>query len=307
MQQVEPQPGAPIGSLDWRKILPFEPAVSSDRLGWVGLGLGAAHCRSERAFERISPAITHHRLVLNARPPEELDLQYDGVKRHAPHPPGSITLVPASRQAWVRSSGHKNELHVFLDPRLVTRVAEEVFDLDPARLTVPPLDGLSLPQLRAVMGAIEVELMTADGAGSRLAAESLANLLSVHLIRHILRPHQFVRAPSAALSREKLRDVVEYLEEHLGSGLTLERIAAVVHLSPYHFARQFKAATGVPPHQYVITRRIERARELLCMRNVSLAEVAMSVGFSDQSQLTRHFKRVLNVTPGQFRKSARTT
>ena len=301
MQQEELQPGAP---LDWRKILPFEPAVSSDRLGWVGLG--AAHCRSERAFERISPAIMHHRLVLNARPPEELDLKYDGVKRHAPHPPGSITLVPAGRQAWVRSSGHKNELHVFLDSRLVTRIAEEVFDLDPARLTVPPLDGLSLPQLRAIMGAVEVELTT-DGDGSRLAAESLANLLTVHLIRHILAPYQPVHTPDGALPRKKLRAVVEYVEEHLGSGLTLDRIAAVVHLSPYHFARQFKAATGVPPHQYVIRRRVERARGLLSARDVSLAEVALHAGFSDQSQFTRHFKRVLGMTPGQFRTPARST
>ncbi len=303
MSMDEPQSSDLLGPLDWHKILPFEPAVSSDRLGWVGLG--AAHCRSQRPFERISPAIAHHRLVLNARPPEELDLQYDGVKRHSPHPPGSITLVPAGRQAWVRSSGHKDELHVFLDPGLVTRVAEEVFDLDPARLTVPPLDGLSLPQLRVILGAVEAELTTA-GAGNRLAAESLANLLSVHLIRHILTPRQPVRAPNGVIPREKLRAVVEYVEEHLGSVLTLERIAAVARLSPYHFTRQFKAATGMPPHRFVVARRVERARELLRTGDLPLAEVAVSAGFSDQSQFSHHFKRLAGVTPGQFRKSATT-
>lgn len=301
MRPDEPRDGKPIESLEWRKVLPFEPAVSSDRLGWVRLN--AAHCGSEPAFERVSPAISHHRLVLNSRPPEELDLRYDGVKRHRPHPPGSIVLIPAGRQAWVRSSGHKDETHIFLDDKLVTRIAEEEFDFDPARLEMRPLDGLDLPQLRTVLGAVKVELMTGR-AGSRLAAESLANVLSVHLLRHLLGPRQPVRGPNGVLPQRRLRAVFEYIEEHLASGPTLAQLAAQAHLSPYHFARLFKATTGLPPHQYVITRRVERARELLNMGNLPLADVAQCVGFSDQSQFGRHFKRIVGATPAQFRNSA---
>src|SRR5215471_3583820 len=187
MQQEEPGGGGPIGPLDWRKILPYEAAAASDRLGWEGLE--AARCRAEPAFELSVPAITHHRLVLVTRPPEDLDLRYEGVKRHRPTPAGSITLVPAGSPVWARSSGHKDELHIFLQAGLVTRVAAEAFDLDPARLTVPPLDGLDLPPLRAAMGAVDAEL-TAGGAGGRLAAESLANVLVVHLIRHVLAPRR---------------------------------------------------------------------------------------------------------------------
>ena len=80
-------------------------------------------------------------------------------------------------------------LNIYLEPGLVARVAAEAFDLDPARLTVPPLDGLDLPHLRAAMGAVDDEL-TAGGAGGRLAAESLANVLAVHLIRHVLAPRR---------------------------------------------------------------------------------------------------------------------
>ena len=88
----------------------------------------------------------------------------------------------------------------------------------------------------------------------------------------------------------------------------MEQMAGVARLSVYHFARQFKHATGLPPHRYVILRRVERARELLQARaELSLAEVAAEVGFSDQSQLTHHFKRLVGLTPGQFRLSARTT
>jgi AraC family transcriptional regulator len=76
--------------------------------------------------------------------------------------------------------------------------------------------------------------------------------------------------------------------------------------NPYHFARQFKASTGLPPHQYVIARRVERARELLQGGGeLSLAEVAADVGFADQSQLSHHFKRLVGVTPGRFRMSER--
>jgi AraC family transcriptional regulator len=100
--------------------------------------------------------------------------------------------------------------------------------------------------------------------------------------------------------------VVEYIEEHLEAGPSLEQLAAVAHLSVYHFARQFKAATGLPPHQYVILRRVERARQLLQTgSDFSLAEVAASAGFSDQSQFSHHFKRLVGVTPRQFRMSAR--
>jgi AraC family transcriptional regulator len=303
MRQEEPRLGDPIEPLDWRQILPFEAAAASDRLGWVGLE--AVRCRAEPAFERNVPAITHHRLVLVTRPPEDLDLRYEGVKRHRPTPAGSISVVPAGSPVWARSSGHKDELHMFLEAGLVARVAAEAFDLDPARLTVPPLDGLDLPHLRAAMLAVDAEL-TAGGAGGSLAAESLANVLAVQLIRHVLAPRQPARRRDGTLPRARLRAIVEYVEEHLDAGPTLEQLAAVARLSPYYFARQFKRATGLPPHQYVILRRVERAKQLLqAGTELSLAEVAAHAGFSDQSQFSRHFKRLVGIRPGQFRTPAR--
>jgi AraC family transcriptional regulator len=155
------------------------------------------------------------------------------------------------------------------------------------------------------MGAVDAEL-TAGGAGGPLAAESLANVLAVHLVRHVLTPRSPARGRDGTLPRGRLRAVVAYIEEHLDAGLTLEQMAAAAHLSIYHFARQFKAATGLPPHQYVILRRVERARQLLqAGTELSLVEVAAGAGFSDQSQFTHHFKRLVGVTPGQFRTPAR--
>src|SRR5262249_12373979 len=135
---------------------------------------------------------------------------------------------------------------------------------------------------------------------------SLANVLAVHLIRHALAPRRPERGRDGALPRGRLRAVVEYVEEHLDAGPSLGQMAAAARLSPYHFARQFKAATGLPPHQYVILRRVERAKELLqAGADLPLAEVAARAGFSDQSQFSHHFKRLIGVTPGQFRTPAR--
>jgi AraC family transcriptional regulator len=150
------------------------------------------------------------------------------------------------------------------------------------------------------------ELRAGGGEGEQLLAESLATILSVHLIRHITGPHRRAASADGVLPRRKLHTVIEYIMENLEGSPTLEQMAAVAHLSHYHFARQFKATTGLPPHQYVIARRIERAQHLLQADDeVGLAEVALRVGFADQSKFSFHFKRIVGVTPRQFRISAR--
>jgi AraC family transcriptional regulator len=303
MPQKEPGHGGPIRPFDWLKRVPFQADAVSDGLGW--LGVEAARFHAAPSSELNQPAITHHRLFLLTRPPDRMDLLYDGVNRHVPPPTGSISLVPAGSPAVWRWSGRKDTLNIYLEPALIARVAAEAFDLDPARLTVPSLDSLDLPPLRAAMEAVDAEL-TSGGAGGPLAAESLANVLAVRLIRQLLAPRRSERGRDGALPRSRLRAVIEYIEEHLNDSPTLEQLATVARLSPYHFARQFRAATGLPPHQYLIMRRVDRAQQLLgAETGVSLAEVAAHVGFSDQSQFSRHFKRLVGVTPGRFRTPAR--
>jgi hypothetical protein len=110
MDQMQLQADAPIRLLDWLKLLPFKPAASSDRLGWVGLE--AASCRAGPVFECTPSVRIHHRLFLFTPPPNELDLRYEGVTRNVPPPAGSISLIPAGSPARVHSSGCKDELHI---------------------------------------------------------------------------------------------------------------------------------------------------------------------------------------------------
>jgi len=107
------------------------------------------------------------------------------------------------------------------------------------------------------------------------------------------------------LSRGALRRVGEYVEAHLSDTVDLATLAAVAGLSIHHFAREFKHSVGVTPHHYLVTKRVERARDMLARTDLSLSEVALAVGFADQSHLARHFRQMLGTTPGQFRWSQR--
>jgi AraC family transcriptional regulator len=315
MQLQEPGPGGLVSPtelvggcglrrpIELIKHFPGEPFAASDRLRWVGLE--ALRYRDQPPNEAFQPPLTHHSLLLFLGTPKEFEALSDGIRRVVPPPAGSILMVPAGSSAWWRWSEHSDSLHVFLEPGLVARVTAEAFELDPGRVSLPPLDGLQLPQLRAAMLAVNDEL-TADAAGGRLAAESLANLLAVHLIRNASAARPPAGRAYGALPRGKLRAAVEYIDAHLDAGPTLEQMAAAVHLSAYHFARRFKAATGLPPHQYVIARRVDRAKQLLQDGgDLSLAAIGLRVGFSDQSQFSHHFKCLVGVTPGQFRRRAR--
>jgi AraC family transcriptional regulator len=106
------------------------------------------------------------------------------------------------------------------------------------------------------------------------------------------------------LAAWQARRVVDHIEGHLGTKLTIEDIAAATGLSKSHFCRVFKTTLGTSPMAYVAARRIERAKCMIVSSAESLAEVALSCGFADQSHLNRQFRRVVGVTPGRWRRSS---
>jgi AraC family transcriptional regulator len=126
----------------------------------------------------------------------------------------------------------------------------------------------------------------------------------VHLLRNYAEHSGEIAKDEKLFSQPRaVAQALNFIHENYATDLSLADIAAAAHLSTYHLTRVFKKSTGVSPHQYLVQVRVNSARSLLTAGagNRSLAEIAAAVGFSDQSHLTRHFKRVLGVTPKQLR------
>ncbi|WP_030464292.1 AraC family transcriptional regulator [Kitasatospora sp. NRRL B-11411] len=158
----------------------------------------------------------------------------------------------------------------------------------------PAVDGPDLadPLLRRRVGQLHTVLGT---PGEELQAESRLALIAERL-RHHLRPRPAAAAPAPGLAH----DLRELLDARLTERTTLADAARLLHAHPAHLVRTFSTAFGLPPHQYLTTRRIDRARHLL-LDGHPPAAVATALGFHDQSHLTRHFRRIVGTTPGRFR------
>jgi AraC-like DNA-binding protein len=160
----------------------------------------------------------------------------------------------------------------------------------------PAVDGPDLrdPVLRRRVG----QLHTALGRpGEELEAESRLTLIGERL-RALLRPRLVTES---ALRRDPAvaRRLRELLDERIVEGLSLEEAAELVQAHPAHLVRAFSGAYGIAPHQYLNSRRVDRARRLLLAGHPP-TEVASATGFFDQSHLTRHFKKLVGVTPGRY-------
>jgi len=139
----------------------------------------------------------------------------------------------------------------------------------------------------------------AGGALSDIAASTLTHRLVIHLLGEYAGVRQQV---AGRLGRATVDRVTEFVDAGLGEVVTLDRLAAVAGLSPYHFARAFKATTGLAPHQFVMTRRMDRALRLLVTTRASVLEVAHAVGLSNVSHFRRVFNAHIGVLPGEVRK-----
>jgi len=142
----------------------------------------------------------------------------------------------------------------------------------------------------------------ATGAGlSDVAASTLAHRLADHLSRHYGGEHRDDTGPRGVLERASVDRIAEYVDANLSGPLTLDKLAAVATLSPYHFARLFKRTTGLAPHQFVTSRRIDRATRLLVGSGTSVTDIAAAVGMPNTSHFRRVFRRHTGMLPGQLR------
>jgi AraC family transcriptional regulator len=144
-----------------------------------------------------------------------------------------------------------------------------------------------------------------DGSGINdpAYAETLGLLLLWELRQAADLQHSRLSPVRGGLTVRQLRQVKDFIDAQIANEITISDLAAVAGLSQYHFIRAFKDSTGLPPYQYVLSERIQRAKGLLSKPDHSLGDVALAVGFSDASQLNRVFRKFVGVTPTAYRRS----
>ncbi len=148
--------------------------------------------------------------------------------------------------------------------------------------------------------------MDDESPAGALLIDSISATLCAHMLRHYsnlaLRQCRFPR-PDGALGKTRSRRVFDYIQCNMEKKITLGDLAAEACLSPYHFARAFKTLTGVPPHRYVVEKKLEYGRKLLSDGSVPICGIAQRLRFSSQSHFSRLFKNQFGATPGEYRAS----
>jgi AraC family transcriptional regulator len=157
------------------------------------------------------------------------------------------------------------------------------------------------PLLREIGFALRRE-MSAPKSFSQRFGESLAAGLTIEVIRQFGPENETSRTGPAGLSRGQLRRISSYINENLASAMPLRELAAVLGMSVSRFGRTFKAATGITPHQWILNARLRRAEEMLSDGDLPLSEIAISTGFSEQSNFNRAFRRAVGIAPGVWRR-----
>lgn len=224
----------------------------------------------------------------------------DGSSKTTSFQPGSVFLYSSREFVWSRWEQPTECVHITLAPNLLSQVATDCslsskVEID-YRVMFTDSTILHLAHL------FKSEILNGGLAG-KLYTESLANALTVHLLRNYSGSVVKPALQDGPLNALKLNQITDFIENQLAEELTIADLAAVVHMSPFHFARAFKTATGQPPHRYITHRRMKRAKMLLAVTRLPVAEVAYRVGFSNQSHFTAQFRRATGTTPKGYRDS----
>ncbi|MFF2198703.1 helix-turn-helix domain-containing protein, partial [Streptomyces sp. NPDC058157] len=188
-----------------------------------------------------------------------------------------LAVGPGWLEAYARESGARvrgplelaPDFH-FTDPLLTLLVQRLVGEYESGR----PVDGLYAQSLVQAAAAVVLRRCTAGGGPP---------------------------ARGGGLPARRLAELRDYIHLHLGRRITLEELSAVAGVSTAHLNRLFRASVGESPHQYVLRQRVERAQNALLHTDASIADIAVSHGFADQSHLTRALRRATGLTPGVLR------
>jgi len=283
-----------------RPAIPGTPTLSSAGAPWRGIFLEQ---HGGMAAEFHDMAAAEHIVVTQIGRPVEVEWKEQGHYHTLRVLPGESAILPAGVVFTNRTNDVGEFISITLDQKFVHCVVHEALEhgleLKLTRVVNDPL-------LNAIALAFRREVQT-NYAGGAAYGDSLGSTLVMHLVRHHATKRLPIAVDRGGLGKRQLRQAIEYIHDHLGENLSLAAVAAQSGLSLFHFARMFKQATGLTPHQYILRARLKHARQLLITTQEPVADVACRVGFYDQSHFTAHFKRAYGLTPRTFRSQTITT
>lgn len=233
----------------------------------------------------------HHKLASGER-------WLDGKRERERRRSGDIAIIPAGMSHRCNWNTSVQFMVLAVEPALLRQVGEDFVNVNQIEL-MPRFMNQSDPLIQGIFFSLRAEL-EAGKIGGDLLIDSLKTTLAIHLLRNYCTIQPRLSSDSDGLSRSTLQHVTEYIHAHLDRDLKLIELSTIAQLSPYHFLRLFKQQMGITPHQYILQRRIEKAKYLLQHSELSIADIAVRTGFCDQSHLTRCFKRIIGVTPKQL-------
>jgi AraC family transcriptional regulator len=274
----------------------------SQDAGWRSLH---AAILEEAPFNVTERPIRHPSLIYHLSRPTEVTRKIEGAARESAFiGPRRICLTPGDATTQWQHAGHPEILQVYLRQSVYEAAVTEIYGCDSSGAELVPRFAMLDPLLEQL--AIAITNALRDGsAEDGLYIDTIAQMMAVHLARsHSSRSRPVRILPAKPLSGWKMRRVIEYIEDNLEGDLSLQAMAAEVDISPLYLARAFKSAVGQSPHQYVLARRIERAKELLRNTDLPVVDVALSSGFSSQSHLSHWFIRQVGVSPAVYRRQA---
>jgi AraC family transcriptional regulator len=274
--------------------------LSSRQMSWNGI-LIEQHQHFKTPGETAEgelPALSNHWLILPLQHSTHFHWKSDDRLHETIFQNGDSLLIPAGKPIyWRCSTSHSSEtkLYIYLQPELVRQVAQ-ASEIGAKRVKLTNHFAKQDLDLQHIAMLLLAE-MRSDGMMGRLYIESLTQALTIHLLRHYSEVAQIITPGNRSLTRTQLQQAIDYIQTHLNRDLSLAELADVINISPTYFANLFKQAMGISPHQYVIQQRVERAKLMLSKTDLTIADIALQVGFSSQSHLTQQFKRMTGMTP----------
>lgn len=214
--------------------------------------------------------------------------------------PDRFCLMPKESESVWDIRDNLAFVHLYCTDEHLREVGEKVWDRSPATFT---LDEKTFSQDARITALYRQFLLGCDWQqnANQLTLSTASTLLLTHLVQHYSNVQWQLPTVTGGLAPVALRNVLEYIEAHLGEPLLLCDLAAQVSLSEYHFARMFRQSMGVAPHQFVMQRRMARAKALLLSSNQSLTDIALACGFNSASHFSNRFKAAKGITPSQLR------